>query len=311
MTNYYRVMLGKGHVYAQECFAGNYIGIKPYTNGSDENLANRLYEDWHDFNAWFIPVFTTLYPERTRPGAGQIGGYIWTICKGIQTGDRVLCPDGTGRYHVGEVTGDYYYAPGHELTHCRPVHWLDTSIEKARMSLALQNSATGRATVCSMAGYRDEIEQLLSGITPPVIIVNGEPVEDLYAFAMEKHLEDFLVRNWSQTELGKNYNIFTEDNELAGQQYQTDTGVIDILAIRKDKGELLVVELKRGKASDVVVGQILRYMGYVKQELAVAGQTIKGIIIALDNDDKLQYALSMIPNVEFYRYKIDFKLMKV
>ena len=52
-------------------------------------------------------------------------------------------------------------------------------------------------------------------------------------------------------------------------------------------------------------------MGYVKQELAVAGQTIKGIIIALDNDDKLQYALSMIPNVEFYRYKIDFKLMKV
>ena len=31
---------------------------------------------------------------------------------------------------------------------------------------------------------------------------------------------------------------------------------MDILAISKDKSELLVVELKKGRASDVVVGQI-------------------------------------------------------
>jgi hypothetical protein len=47
---------------------------------------------------------------------------------------------------------------------------------------------------------------------------------------------------------------------------------IDILAISKDKTELLVVELKKGRASDMVVGQIQRYMGYVLEELAETNQ---------------------------------------
>jgi len=35
------------------------------------------------------------------------------------------------------------------------------------------------------------------------------------------------------------------------------------------------VELKKGRASDVVVGQIQRYMGYVLQELAEEHQKVK------------------------------------
>ena len=50
---------------------------------------------------------------------------------------------------------------------------------------------------------------------------------------------------------------------------------MDILAISKDRRELLVVELKKGQAADKVVGQILRYMGYAAQELAEEGQTVK------------------------------------
>ena len=103
-----------------------------------------------------------------------------------------------------------------------------------------------------------------------------ETVEDPAAFAMEKHLEDFLVQNWAQTDLGKEYDIYEEDGEIVGQQYQTDTGPLDILAISKDKKSLLVVELKKGRASDVVVGQTLRYMGYVQDELAEEGQTVRG-----------------------------------
>ncbi len=35
-----------------------------------------------------------------------------------------------------------------------------------------------------------------------------------------------------------------------------------------NKKELLVVELKKGRVSDVVIGQIQSYMCYVKEELA-------------------------------------------
>lgn len=127
---------------------------------------------------------------------------------------------------------------------------------------------------------------------------------------MEKHLEDFLVQNWAQTDLGKEYDIFEEDGEKVGQQYPTDTGPMDILAIKKDKTELLVVELKKGRASDTVVGQILRYMGYAVQELAEPNQKVRGIIIALEDDQRIRRALSVAPTVEFYRYLISFKLLK-
>jgi restriction system protein len=135
-------------------------------------------------------------------------------------------------------------------------------------------------------------------------------VEDASEFALEKHLEDFLVQNWSQTELGKRYNIFEEEGELVGQQYPSDTGPIDILAISKDKKEILVVELKKGRASDSVVGQIQRYMGYVMEELAEGGQTVKGVIIALEDDLRIRRALSVTNNIEFYRYQVSFKLFK-
>jgi restriction system protein len=136
-------------------------------------------------------------------------------------------------------------------------------------------------------------------------------VEDAAAFEMEKHLEDFLVKNWKQTELAKDFDIFEEDgDELAGLHYPTDTGPLDILAISKDKKRLLVVELKRGHASDAVVGQTLRYMGYVQEELLEDGQTVQGAIIALEDDPRLRRALAMVPAVEFYRYQISFKLVK-
>ena len=99
-------------------------------------------------------------------------------------------------------------------------------------------------------------------------------------------------RNW-----GGGYDIFEDDGEIIGQQFATDTGNMDILAISKDRRELLVVELKKGQAADKVVGQILRYMGYAAQELAEEGQTVKGIIITQEDDLRLRRALSVTPNV--------------
>ena len=127
---------------------------------------------------------------------------------------------------------------------------------------------------------------------------------------MEKHLEDFLIKNWSITSLGKTHDIFEEDGELIGQQYQTDTGNIDILAISKDKKELLVVELKKGRASDVVVGQILRYMGYITTDLAEPDQIVRGCIIALEDDLRIKNALKITPSLDFYRYEVSFNLKK-
>ena len=235
---------------------------------------------------------------------------LYTICKGIRQGDIVLCPDGTGSYWAGTVMSDYVHASGEPIPHRRRVEWFPQPIARFDMSEALQRSTGSIGTVGNVSKHAEEIDGFLKGNVPPKLIATDELIEDPSVFALEKHLEDFLVQNWASTELGKDYDIFEEDGEAAGQQYQTDTGPIDILAIHKSKKELLVVELKKGRASDAVVGQIQRYMGYVLDELAEPDQEVRGCIIALEDDIRLRRALRVTTNIDFYRYKVSFKLFK-
>jgi len=306
MKSCYRVMLGRQSVHAAECLAGNFVGAD---FGMEEDLTAQLAGEFRAFSQTYAPKFLASHPDKSKVAAGLACGMLWTVTKGIRKGDILLCPDGTGTYRVAEVTGDYLYAPGQNLPHRRPVRWLDVAIERNAMSERLRNSSGAIGTVCNISDYMEEIERYLDTQAAPRLISTDETVDDPVAFAMEKHLEDFLVENWAQTELGRAYDIY-QDDENAGRQFRTDTGRIDILAISRDKKRLLVVELKRGRASDVVVGQTLRYMGYVAQELADPGQETRGAIIALDDDQSIRRALAVTPSIDFYRYQVDFKLLK-
>jgi len=308
MKSYYRVMLGRQSVYAAECFSGGFIGANFEIA---EDLTGKLPDEWRAFNKAFIPVYLAGHPGKSRVTAGLACGALWTIAKGMEQGDIVLCPDGAGSYRVGEIAGGYNYAPGSSVPHRRIVKWLDLVIPRAAMSEALRNSTGSIGTVSNVTTHGSEIENFLKSAPPPLSIVSVDPtIEDPVAFAMEKHLEAFLVANWDQTDLAKSFSIFEEDGETVGQQYETDTGPIDILAVSNDKKRLLVIELKRGRASDVVVGQVLRYMGFVISEIAEPHQTVEGAIIALEDDQKLRRALVAVPNISFYRYEVKFKLVK-
>jgi predicted nuclease of restriction endonuclease-like (RecB) superfamily len=127
-------------------------------------------------------------------------------------------------------------------------------------------------------------------------------------FYMEKQLEDFLIQNWGKTELGKKYDLIIEDGELRSQQFKTDIGPIDILAQDKSSKSYVVIELKKNQTSDDTVGQLTRYMGWIKRHKGDNG--VIGIIIAGQYDKRLEYALTMVPNAEVFIYEVDFKLRK-
>lgn len=311
MKQYYRIMLGKKSIHADECFKGNFIGAD---YGINQDLSKQLPDNWRFFNQKFIPVYLQGHSGKSKITAGLACGALWTIAKGIHMGDIVLCPNGDGAYLVGEVIENYTYTPDKNLPHRRKVRWFSRTIERPEMSEALRNSTGAIGSVSTITKYADEIEKLIAGTAPATITSNDDTIEDPSTFALEAHLEDFLVHNWQQTDFGKNYDIYEEDGELVGKQYPIDDderGRIDILAISKDKKELLVVELKKGRASDHVVGQVQRYMGYVLEELAEENQTVKGVIIALEDDSRIRRALAVTKNIEFYRYQVSFKLSKV
>lgn len=304
VTKFFRVSLGKSALYLDDAIANDYIGTG-WMN--DVDLTGTFPDNWRDFNKVYVPHLVASGECGSNVAAGLASGMTWSVAQSIQTGDLVLVPTGTSQYKVARVTGPYFYAPGQPLAHRRPVEWLDVVLDRDSFSDELKKPTKSAGTVVHL-GENPELEARIGGLPDREIRVTDPDVESPLTFVLEKQLEDFLVGNWASTELGKKYEILSEDGVIVGQQYQTDTGPIDILAVSKDGKELLVVELKRGRVSDVVVGQILRYMGYLTE--LEPNKTVRGVIIGTDDDRRFKRAISMVNNLDFYRYEVDFKLFK-
>lgn len=295
--------MGKQGQYFEQCYNGNFIGV---SFGIDKDLTNDLFDNWRDFNAIYVDHMIEEGISKSRIGAGVSCGAIWTLSKGIEKDAIVICPDLDGNFLPCKIVSNYCYEKGDDPYHRRKVEWFKNPIKRSDMSKPLLSSLSAQNTLIDISPYSEEIESLIHDDT--IKLHSNDPtIEEPSEFALEKHLEEFLIKNWKKTDLGKEYDIYEEDGILIGQQYQSDTGPIDILAISKDKKTLLVVELKKGRVSDNVVGQIQRYMGFVKEDLA-ENQNVKGVIIGHDDDVKIQRALSVTNNIEFYKYKVNFKL---
>ena len=93
-----------------------------------------------------------------------------------------------------------------------------------------------------------------------------------------------------------------------GRQYPTSVGNIDILAREPATGSYVVIELKKGQQSDRVVGQITRYMGWVRDNLCEGEEDVRGLIICKDVDERLMCALRVVPNIKVRCYRMSFEL---
>lgn len=306
MRNIYRIILGRGNVHFSECQNLGIIGVDYVF---DTSLTPFLADTYAESRDLMKSTYMGFNPDKTPVGAGLSCGALWTLGRRMQRGDIVLTPDGKGNYFVGEICGDYQFVPESFFPHQREVKWQISTFPRSEMSEELKRATGATLSLIDVTKFESEIAVLI-GHSPIPSPIDPE-IEDASAFVLEKHLEDFLIFNWNQTELSRKYDLVTDEGVVVAQQYPSDTGPIDILAISKDKTQFLVIELKKGKTSDVVVGQTLRYMGFVKNQLAVNGETVRGAVIALEDDLRLRNALSMVDSIEFYRYQIDFKLNPV
>jgi len=98
---YYRLMLGRSSRYATQCFSENFVGAD---FDIEQDLHDALPDGWRAFNAVFIPIYRAARPEKSKIAAGMACGMLWTVCKGMNTGDFVLCPDDSGSYRVGKLS---------------------------------------------------------------------------------------------------------------------------------------------------------------------------------------------------------------
>jgi Endonuclease NucS len=128
-------------------------------------------------------------------------------------------------------------------------------------------------------------------------------------FALETHLEEFIDKNWKCIDFGRKLNRYATEEEN-GRQFPAGPWSIDFLCTDNSSGNLVVVELKKGQTSDTTVGQILRYIAWVEENVANKVQQVEGIIIAKEIDEALRYAVKNLPHVNVLTYRVDFTLQK-
>jgi hypothetical protein len=152
---------------------------------------------------------------------------------------------------------------------------------------------------------------VLRGPIGEIDITGGESsiVDAGPAFGLERHLHEFLRDNWDKIDLGRDYVLYaTAEDSEAGYEFPTEVGRIDLLARHKQRESWLVVELKRGQSDDATVGQVLRYIGWVRRHLAKAGEEVRGMIIAREARPGLLYAVDATRDVELRLYEVSFRL---
>lgn len=142
-------------------------------------------------------------------------------------------------------------------------------------------------------------------ITSSIIPTSEEQTE----FVLEKYLEEFMVSNWDKLDFGEKLTVFEDEDGNFGRQYYTEeVGYIDILA-KDENDNYVVIELKKGRKNDEVVGQVLRYIGWVRKNLCKKNQTVRGLIVVGERDQKLEYAISEIKDkVRILLYSVKFNL---
>lgn len=266
MKKYNRVYLGKGSKYAKMCrqegFIGSEFDIK-------RDLSDSLFENWREFNKMFIPQWMSLVPGKTTTAAGLICGYTWTIVKGLQIGDIVLCPSGEGYYYIGTIASNYYFVSNEDLPHRRKVEWMDKVIQRKDMSQSLKNSSGAIGTCCDLTKYAEEIEALIAGktVSPSIYLESSEPTKNFEERSLHKLFCNYLrTRNIFAKTIFHEKSSSRADNaqkwvhpDIVGVQFEEfkNDATLSLLKASEPKESVHIYsyELKRKIDSDYTLKQ--------------------------------------------------------
>ena len=140
-------------------------------------------------------------------------------------------------------------------------------------------------------------------------IIESEEFEvaHLNTFAYESDLKNFLAKNLTIIE--PKLRLY-KDEGITGIEFPVDGRFIDILAL-DEENNFVVIELKVSKGHERVIGQILRYMAWIKKNQADKDQKVRGVIVGREISEDLKLACSYNPQISLFEYELSVSLNKI
>ena len=128
----------------------------------------------------------------------------------------------------------------------------------------------------------------------------------------ERAVEEHLETHWRSTEFaGLGIELATEEKHgLPCRQVLTPRNTIDLLGYRADAREWWVFELKKGRSSDAVVGQVGRYMTWIGDQ-AKRNESVRGAIIVGRADENLKASVRSNERLSLWQYDTSLMVRRV
>ncbi len=178
-----------------------------------------------------------------------------------------------------------------------------------RNNYLLLNIKNKYASDLSSYDFSHLLYELFGDFSKDITDIKDSIVEQKIEALEVQHYQSLIHRNFEQLFYGRlSYYDAEGQNERHGHFDTQEVGEIDFLAIDQNN-DLIVIELKR-KSTDKTLGQLLRYMGWVKENLCKKDQKVKGMIIAESKDNRLDYALRVVSNVVFKKMDLNVNIEK-
>ena len=157
------------------------------------------------------------------------------------------------------------------------------------------------------AGWRNAIGRYSEFFADQLVESNGETPPETTNTANAARSNFGYERDLQRTFCSQISALFPE-HKILGREYPVRNRWIDVLLEHTDSKNLLVVELKAGKADFAVFGQISMYIGMLRKQPGLSERKIEGIIIANAIDDGLLYACETSPDISVKTYRMSIEL---
>jgi len=217
--------------------------------------------------------FKSSEPNRTKVAAGD---------------HAILREYGTGFWGMCEVAGEWVDDPEAVAKHQKEAGWFPIAkIQKWDVILPYELVKEDLSNQNHRLRIAKAKEEDLSVIQLALRVYQrlGYGATDGDFFVLEAGLEEAVKANLKQLRLRLADDAIQQQCNLGLGIGRTDLICLD------ERDDFVVLELKAVHSSDSVVGQLLRYMGYIRENWAQkANKKVRGIILTPSYDEQLRLA---------------------